>query len=113
MPGWRWANRAGSAGRQPKACTCQTIWPTALDGSAALYSDVWVSMGEEDQTDERIAHRVLEPLDLTIARTPVPEVRITEAAHWHPRRDADPAIKWLRELLYDVAIELEDAAPPA
>lgn len=61
----------------------------------------------------RLAHRVLEPLDLTIATTPVPEVRITEAAHWHPRRDADPAIKWLRELLYDVAIELEDAAPPA
>lgn len=27
----------------------------ALTGSAALYSDVWVSMGEEDQTLERIA----------------------------------------------------------
>jgi ornithine carbamoyltransferase len=26
----------------------------ALAGAAAVYSDVWVSMGEEDQTDERI-----------------------------------------------------------
>jgi ornithine carbamoyltransferase len=27
----------------------------ALDGAAAVYSDVWVSMGEEDQAEERIS----------------------------------------------------------
>lgn len=59
----------------------------------------------------RLAHRVLESLDLAIARTPLTQVQITEAAHWHQRRDNDPAVKWLRHLLYDVAIELEDAAP--
>lgn len=55
----------------------------------------------------RLAARCLEILDLVIAETPLPVVEITEAAHWHPRRSADPAGRWLRELLYDVAIELE------
>ncbi|MBK6885226.1 MAG: LysR family transcriptional regulator [Tetrasphaera sp.] len=57
----------------------------------------------------RLARRCLTPLDLAIVETDVPPVRITEAAHWHPRRDADAAIVWLRKLLYDIAIELEDA----
>jgi hypothetical protein len=37
-------------------------------------------------------------------------VHITEAAHWHPRRDTEPAVVWLRRLLYDVAVAVEDAA---
>lgn len=45
------ARRESTAG----GITVTDDWSTALDGSAALYSDVWVSMGEEDQTDERIA----------------------------------------------------------
>ena len=35
-------------------------------------------------------------------------MRITEAAHWHPRRDSEPAVVWLRQLLYDVAVSVED-----
>lgn len=58
----------------------------------------------------RLAYRVLDRLDLVVATTPLPTVRITEAAHWHPRRDAEPAIRWLRELLYDIAIDLENEA---
>ena len=45
-----------------------------------------------------------------IAETPLERVQITEAAHWHPRRATDPAVIWLRRLMYDVAVELEDAA---
>jgi DNA-binding transcriptional LysR family regulator len=58
----------------------------------------------------RLARRCLDVLDLVIARTPLAPVRITEAAHWHPRRDNDPAVAWLRRLLYDVAVTVEDAA---
>jgi DNA-binding transcriptional LysR family regulator len=62
----------------------------------------------------RLARRCLDILDLVIARTPLPTVHITEAAHWHPRRENDPAVVWLRRLLYDVAVAVEDhaGAPP-
>jgi DNA-binding transcriptional LysR family regulator len=56
----------------------------------------------------RLAHRCLDTLDLAVAETPLDPVTITEAAHWHPRREKDPAVVWLRRLLYDVAITLED-----
>ena len=58
----------------------------------------------------RLAHRCLGILDLAIADTPLEPVQITEAAHWHPRRDTEPAVVWLRRLLYDVAVSVEDAA---
>jgi DNA-binding transcriptional LysR family regulator len=56
----------------------------------------------------RLARRCVEILDLVVADTPVAPVRITEAAHWHPRREKDPAVVWLRHLLHDVAVTLED-----
>jgi DNA-binding transcriptional LysR family regulator len=56
----------------------------------------------------RLARRCLDTLELTVASTPLDPVTITEAAHWHPRRESDPAVVWLRRLLYDVAITLED-----
>lgn len=57
----------------------------------------------------RLAQRCLDILDLEVARTPLSTVTITEAAHWHPRRETDPAGVWLRRLLYDVAVMVEDA----
>ncbi|MFC4063460.1 LysR substrate-binding domain-containing protein [Actinoplanes subglobosus] len=56
----------------------------------------------------RLARRCLDILDLVIARTPLPPVHITETAHWHPRRETDPAVVWLRRLLHDVAVAVED-----
>ncbi|MFE0678544.1 LysR family transcriptional regulator [Streptomyces sp. NPDC058867] len=56
----------------------------------------------------RLAQRCLATLDLAIARTPLGRSDITEAAHWHPRREKDPALVWLRNLLHDVAVEVED-----
>ena len=56
----------------------------------------------------RLARRCLDILDLAIAETPLEPVQITEAAHWHPRRDNEPAVVWLRRLLYDVAVAVED-----
>ncbi|MDR7255115.1 DNA-binding transcriptional LysR family regulator [Nocardioides sp. BE266] len=56
----------------------------------------------------RLARKSADILGLAIASTPLEPVRITEAAHWHPRRDTEPAVVWLRELLYDVAVSVED-----
>jgi DNA-binding transcriptional LysR family regulator len=56
----------------------------------------------------RLAQRCLDILGLTVARTPLETVRITEAAHWHPRRENDPAVVWLRRLLHEVAVAVED-----
>jgi DNA-binding transcriptional LysR family regulator len=56
----------------------------------------------------RLARDCLGPLDLTVAETPLAPVHITEAAHWHTRRAKDPAGVWLRHLLHDVAVDLED-----
>jgi len=56
----------------------------------------------------RLARRCTAILDLVVAETPVDPVRITESAHWHPRREKDPAVVWLRHLLHDVAVDLED-----
>jgi len=58
---------------------------------------------------KRLAQRCLTMLDLVIAGTPLRPVPITEAAHWHPRRDDDPACVWLRRLLHEVAVEIESA----
>jgi hypothetical protein len=32
--------------------------------------------------------------------------RLVEAAHWHPTRDADPALRWLRGVLREVGSAL-------
>lgn len=58
----------------------------------------------------RLAHRCVDILDLAIASTDLDDVQITEAAHWHLRRETEPAVVWLRHLLYDVAVSVEDAA---
>lgn len=56
----------------------------------------------------RLARRCLDVLDLVVAETALEPVQITEAAHWHPRRETEPAVVWLRRLLYDVAVSVED-----
>jgi DNA-binding transcriptional LysR family regulator len=57
----------------------------------------------------RLAARCVDLLDLCVARTPLDPVPITEVAHWHPRREHDPAVVWLRTLLHEVAVDVEDA----
>jgi DNA-binding transcriptional LysR family regulator len=55
-----------------------------------------------------LAKRCAGTLGLSIARTPVAPVAVVEAAHWHPRRAADPALAWLLGLLHDVAVQVAD-----
>ena len=56
----------------------------------------------------RLARRCLDSSTWWSPRPPLDAVQITEAAHWHPRRETEPAVVWLRRLLYDVAVTVED-----
>lgn len=58
---------------------------------------------------ERLVQRYAGVLDLVIARTPLPPIPLIECAHWHPSRANDPALSWLRNLLHDVAVVVEDS----
>lgn len=48
---------------------------------------------------ERLSEQYSESLGLTIAKTPLTSVTLVEAAHWHPSKTADPALKWLVSIL--------------
>lgn len=56
----------------------------------------------------RLARRCLATMDLVIAETPLPRISMVEAAHWHSSKAEDPGLKWLRGVLHDVAVTLED-----
>jgi DNA-binding transcriptional LysR family regulator len=56
----------------------------------------------------RLARQCAESLGLTVAATPLPRIEMVEAAHWHPSRVDDTALSWLRGILHDVAVTLED-----
>jgi DNA-binding transcriptional LysR family regulator len=56
----------------------------------------------------RLAQRCRRDLDLVIAHTPIPPIPLVESAHWHPSRANDPALSWLRNLMHDVAVTVED-----
>jgi DNA-binding transcriptional LysR family regulator len=58
---------------------------------------------------ERLLRRCPPSLDLAIATVPLDPVCVTEAAHWHPSRQADPGVGWLRGALQQVSAGLGDA----
>lgn len=98
MPLEMMAIEAGLADRHVQvAVTSLLTLPFAISGTALCAF-----------VPSRLAQRCLEILDLVVADTTVSTVEITEAAHWHAHRGNDPAVTWLRELLYGVAVELED-----
>ncbi len=48
---------------------------------------------------ERLAVAYQDELHLTVVETPLAPPTLVEAAHWHPSKTNDPAIKWLVALL--------------
>jgi LysR family nod box-dependent transcriptional activator len=52
---------------------------------------------------QRLAAQHATSLGLVIARTPVEPSLLIEAAHWHPARSNDPALKWLLDVLRTTA----------
>jgi DNA-binding transcriptional LysR family regulator len=55
----------------------------------------------------RLATRCADVLDLAIVRTPLEPAQLVETAHWHPAQSGDPALRWLRTALHEVAVRLE------
>ena len=58
---------------------------------------------------ERLALAYQENLGLAIVETPLSPPTLVEAAHWHPSKTNDPAIKWLVSLLRRAAELVEFA----
>jgi len=48
---------------------------------------------------ERLAHQYRDALNLVIAETPLQPATLVEAAHWHPSKTEDPALRWLLGVL--------------
>jgi DNA-binding transcriptional LysR family regulator len=60
---------------------------------------------------ERMLARCPHSLRLTVADVPFDDPEIVEAAHWHPTRDDDPSVRWLRRILAEVSLVLKGQAP--
>lgn len=59
---------------------------------------------------ERLAEQYNEQLGTVIAQTPLSAATLVEAAHWHPSKTADPALKWLVSMLRKAAELVEFGA---
>lgn len=59
---------------------------------------------------QRLAQQYGEYLGITIAETPLQSTVLVEAAHWHPSKAADPALKWLVSMLRKAAEVVEFGA---
>jgi DNA-binding transcriptional LysR family regulator len=55
---------------------------------------------------ERLLARCPSTLDLAVAQVPLDDPELAEAAHWHPSRQADPSVRWLRDVLQVVSATL-------
>jgi DNA-binding transcriptional LysR family regulator len=84
--------------------TAQVVVPSLLTLPTVLAGSDLVGFAPE-----RLVRRCAGMLDLVVARTPLPPIPLIECAHWHPSRAHDPALSWLRNLLHDVAVVVEDS----
>jgi DNA-binding transcriptional LysR family regulator len=55
---------------------------------------------------ERLARRVAATAGVTVCEPPFGTAELIEAAWWHPTRSGDPALRWLRSIVAEVAREL-------
>lgn len=58
----------------------------------------------------RLALQYGEQLGIAVAQTPLQSTVLVEAAHWHPSKAADPALKWLVSMLRKAAEVVEFGA---
>jgi LysR family nod box-dependent transcriptional activator len=56
---------------------------------------------------ERLSTQSAATLGLVIAETELQGGTLIEAAHWHPSKNGDPAIKWLVKMLRDASEVVE------
>jgi DNA-binding transcriptional LysR family regulator len=55
---------------------------------------------------ERLAWRVAATAGVTVCAAPIGTAELIEAQWWHPTRGGDPALRWLRSIVAEVAREL-------
>jgi len=55
---------------------------------------------------ERLARRVAATAGVTVREPPFGPAELIEAAWWHPTRSGDPALRWLRSIVAEVASRL-------
>lgn len=55
---------------------------------------------------ERLLARCPPTLRLAVADVPLDDPELAEAAYWHPSRQGDPSVQWLREVLQEVSSAL-------
>ena len=55
---------------------------------------------------ERLARRVAATAGIRVCEPPFGTAELIEAAWWHPTRSGDPALRWLRSIVAEVAKEL-------
>jgi DNA-binding transcriptional LysR family regulator len=55
---------------------------------------------------ERLALRVAATAGVTVCELPFGAAELIEAAWWHPTRGGDPALRWLRSIVAEVAAQL-------
>jgi DNA-binding transcriptional LysR family regulator len=59
---------------------------------------------------ERLARRIAAMAGVIVVDLPVGEVTLVESLWWHPSRAGDPALRWLRSVIQDVASQLNPAS---
>jgi DNA-binding transcriptional LysR family regulator len=55
---------------------------------------------------ERLARRVAATAGVAVCEAPLGSAELIEAAWWHPTRSGDPALRWLRSMVAEVAREV-------
>lgn len=61
---------------------------------------------------ERLVVRTAAELGLRIVETPVDVPPLVEAAHWHPVKAEETGLRWLLDVLGEIAQELREDRPP-
>jgi len=56
---------------------------------------------------ERLLAHCPSTLELAVAEVPLEDPELAEAAHWHPSRQGDPSVRWLRGVLQEVSAVLD------
>jgi DNA-binding transcriptional LysR family regulator len=55
---------------------------------------------------ERLGKKLAETADVKLLEPPVPMNRFTLRMNWHPSRDSDSALLWLRQVLQEVGASI-------
>ncbi len=79
------------------------------------FSAVWRNVLQTDLIailPEQLAHRVADEVGLNVFWPPVPVDRVQISMIWHKRFTGSPAHRWMRDLVAEVMLPLNEGYPP-